>query len=40
MGFYFKQYEAPNQSPFDKLFVIFKELTHTSGDFDEDRLVA
>jgi hypothetical protein len=23
-GFYFKQYEAPNQSPFDKLFVIFK----------------
>jgi hypothetical protein len=35
-GFYFKQYEAPNQSPFDKLFVIFKELiTHTSGDFDE-----
>jgi hypothetical protein len=24
------------QSPFDKLFVIFKELiTHTSGDFDE-----
>jgi hypothetical protein len=25
-----------NQSPFDKLFVIFKELiTHTSGDFDE-----
>jgi hypothetical protein len=22
-GFYFKQYEA-NQSPFDKLFVIFK----------------
>jgi uncharacterized protein with von Willebrand factor type A (vWA) domain len=35
-GFYFKQYEAPNQSPFDKLFRIFKELiTHTSGDFDE-----
>jgi uncharacterized protein with von Willebrand factor type A (vWA) domain len=35
-GFYFKQYEAPNQSPFDKLFGIFKELiTHTSGDFDE-----
>jgi hypothetical protein len=26
----------PNQSPFDKLFGIFKELiTHTSGDFDE-----
>jgi len=35
-GFYFKQYEAPNQSPFDKLFGVFKELiTHTSGDFDE-----
>ena len=35
-GFYFKQYEAQNQSPFEKLFGIFKELiTHTSGDFDE-----
>ncbi len=35
-GFYFKQYEAPFQSPFDKLFGIFKELiTHTAGDFDE-----
>ena len=35
-GFYFKAYEAPFQSPFDKLFSIFKELiTHTSGDFDE-----
>ncbi|WP_027138707.1 vWA domain-containing protein [Gaetbulibacter saemankumensis] len=35
-GFVFKTYEAPNQSPFDKLFEIFKELiTHTSGDFDE-----
>ena len=35
-GFYFKQYKAPFQSPFDKLFGIFKELiTHTSGDFDE-----
>ncbi len=35
-GFYFKTYEAPFQSPFDKLFSIFKELiTHTSGDFDE-----
>lgn len=35
-GFYFKQYQAPNLSPFDKLFEIFKELiTHTSGDFDE-----
>ncbi|WNH13229.1 vWA domain-containing protein [Thalassobellus suaedae] len=35
-GFVFKTYEAPYQSPFDKLFEIFKELiTHTSGDFDE-----
>ena len=35
-GFYFKTYEAPFQSPFEKLFTIFKELiTHTSGDFDE-----
>ncbi len=35
-GFYFKNYEAPYESPFDKLFTIFKELiTHTSGDFDE-----
>jgi Ca-activated chloride channel family protein len=35
-GFYFRSYEAPTISPFDKLFEIFKELiTHTSGDFDE-----
>src|SRR5690606_21687406 len=35
-GFVFKQYEKPFQTPFDKLFEIFKELiTHTSGDFDE-----
>ena len=35
-GFIFKTYEAPYQSPFDKLFEIFKELiTYTSGDFDE-----
>lgn len=35
-GFVFKTYEAPYQSPFDKLFDIFKELiTYTSGDFDE-----
>ncbi len=35
-GFVFKTYEATYQSPFDKLFDIFKELiTHTSGDFDE-----
>ena len=35
-GFVFKTYESPFQSPFDKLFEVFKELiTHTSGDFDE-----
>lgn len=35
-GFRFTPYEAPNLSPFDKLFEIFQELiTHTSGDFDE-----
>jgi len=35
-GFYFKQYDEPFQTPFDKLFDIFKELiTHTAGDFDE-----
>jgi Ca-activated chloride channel family protein len=35
-GFIFKPFEAPSQSPFEKLFDIFKELiTHTSGDFDE-----
>jgi len=35
-GFFFKTYEAPFQSPFDKLLGIFLELiTHTSGDFDE-----
>lgn len=35
-GFVFKTYEAPNHSPFEKLFEIFKELiTYTSGDFDE-----
>ena len=35
-GFVFKTYEAPFQSPFDKLFEIFKELiTYSSGDFDE-----
>jgi hypothetical protein len=33
--FYFKQYEAPNQSPFEKPLWYFQELiTHTSG-FDE-----
>lgn len=35
-GFVFKPFEAKTQSPFEKLFEIFKELiTHTSGDFDE-----
>ena len=35
-GFTFKNYEAPEQSPFEKLFDIFQELiTHTSGDLDE-----
>lgn len=35
-GLRFKKYEAPHQSPFEKLFEIFKELiTYTSGDFDE-----
>ncbi|WP_053978293.1 vWA domain-containing protein [Mangrovimonas xylaniphaga] len=35
-GFVFRNYEAPEQSIFDKLLDIFMELiTHTSGDFDE-----
>jgi len=35
-GFNFKVYEAPEQSPFEKLFDIFQEIiTHTSGDLDE-----
>ncbi|GGX14541.1 vWA domain-containing protein [Aquimarina muelleri] len=35
-GFAFKVFEAPEQSPFDKLFDIFQEIiTHTSGDLDE-----
>ncbi|MFY0629152.1 MAG: VWA domain-containing protein [Flavobacteriaceae bacterium] len=35
-GFVFKTYESPYQTPFEKLFEIFKELiTYTSGDFDE-----
>ena len=35
-GFVFQSYKAPNISPFEKLFEIFKELiTHTSGDLDE-----
>ena len=36
IGFVFEPFEPENQSPFDKLFEIFKELiTFTSGDFDE-----
>ena len=35
-GFVFEPYKVEDQSPFDKLFEIFKELiTFTSGDFDE-----
>ncbi|NJB69798.1 uncharacterized protein with von Willebrand factor type A (vWA) domain [Saonia flava] len=35
-GFRFFNYEAPDQTPFEKLFEIFQELiTHTSGDVDE-----
>ena len=35
-GFVFKKYEEKNQSHFEKLFEIFKEIiTYTSGDFDE-----
>jgi Ca-activated chloride channel family protein len=35
-GYIFTPFEAPEQSPFDKLFDIFSELiTHTSGDVDE-----
>lgn len=35
-GFVFKQYQAPEQEPFEKLLDIFKELiTYTSGDVEE-----
>lgn len=35
-GFKFSSFTPPYQTPFDKLFEIFKEIiTHTSGDFDE-----
>ncbi|NND16861.1 MAG: hypothetical protein HKN89_11135 [Eudoraea sp.] len=35
-GFKFTTYQAPDLSPFDKLFDIFQELvTHTSGDVEE-----
>lgn len=35
-GIIFSKHKLNKQSPFEKLFEIFKELiTHTSGDFDE-----
>ena len=35
-GYVFTPLEAPNQTPFEKLFDVFSELiTHTSGDVDE-----
>lgn len=35
-GFRFTSYQAPDRSPFEKLFDIFQELiTHTSGDVEE-----
>ena len=35
-GFLFSNFKAKSQTPFEKLFEIFKELiTYTSGDFDE-----
>lgn len=35
-GFIFTPYQAPDQTPFERLFEIFKEIiTHTAGDFDE-----
>jgi uncharacterized protein with von Willebrand factor type A (vWA) domain len=35
-GYVFTPFEAPNQSPFEKLFEVFSELiTHTSGNVDE-----
>ena len=35
-GFLFTNFKAKSQTPFEKLFEIFKELiTYTSGDFDE-----
>ena len=36
LGIRFTKARAKNQTPFERLFEIFKELiTHTSGDFDE-----
>ena len=35
-GFVFSKHKEKVQTPFERLFEIFKELiTHTSGDFDE-----
>ena len=35
-GFKFSSFVPPYQTPFDKLFEIFKEIiTYTSGDFEE-----
>jgi 3'-phosphoadenosine 5'-phosphosulfate sulfotransferase (PAPS reductase)/FAD synthetase len=35
-GIRFSKFEKKEQTPFERLFEIFKELiTHTSGDFDE-----
>lgn len=35
IGFRFSNYLAPNQTPFDKLFDVFKQLlTYTSGDYE------
>jgi len=35
-GYVFTPYEAPEQTPFDRLFDVFSELiTHTSGDVDD-----
>ncbi len=36
LGYRFSNYNQPNQTPFEKLFDIFKQLiTYTSGDFGE-----
>ena len=36
IGFRFSDYRAPEQTPFERLFDIFKQLlTYTSGDFNE-----
>jgi Ca-activated chloride channel homolog len=36
LGFRFEKYSKPNETPFDKLFNIFKQLlTYTNGDFSE-----